>query len=183
MSSGYSTQILLWEMFSCLLNAVLVGLSVNMPQPQPRGGHETRLKLSQSNTLSPWNLNLNTETTQWHPFIPTVAEREHPFVPDPQIPSVVLVSILSKTPFSSFSSDSGSYPYCDNNSFLWKWELLFVAHNQRPSGHCDPHHGNVVGDTLCRKWLCIVQWRQSYWICPCLFLTETVLALVWRQLA
>ena len=53
----------------------------------------------------------------------TIAEREHPFVPDSQIPRVVLVSILSKTPFSSFPSESGSYAYCDN-SFLRKSELL-----------------------------------------------------------
>lgn len=147
----FHAQILLWEMFSCLLNVVLAGLSISMPHPQPK------------------KLNLNRKSTRWPPFIPTIAQREHSFLLDSQIPRVVLVSILSKTPLSSLLSDSGSYPYSASSSFLLKSELLFVAW-----WPCDPHHGNVAGGALYRKSLCVVQWGQSYWMCPSLFLTETV---------
>lgn len=80
--------------------------------------------------------------------------KEHSFLLDSQIPKVVLVSILSKTPFSSLLSDSGSYPYSASNSLLLKsrvavWLGLMA---------CDPHHGNVAGGALCRKSLCVVQW-------------------------
>ena len=98
----FHAQILLWETFSCLLNVVLVGLSIKMPHPQPK------------------KLNLNRKATWWPPFIPTIAQREHSFLLDSQIPKVVLVSILSKTPFSSLLSDSGSYPYSASNSLLLK---------------------------------------------------------------
>lgn len=125
-------------MFSCPLRAVWTGCQSRCPAPSQGVG--VRLNLSQSRLCLPENLTQHRSNMAASIF-PTIAYRQRLFIPDSQTPKVVLGPILSKTPFSSFPSDSGSYPYSVNNSlFLLKSEVLFA-----PSGCSRPNHGHFGG--------------------------------------